>query len=191
MASGPLNRSGLAKNEKYAHVQGKLNTSHKKVTQRYKDEAADLTAQITINNRKAMELERELQETIAHYGGNQGSGVEALRQEILDMQRQTRECEAQIESMQGDFVRNKTIFEESKNYVEQLHQNLRDVNEDNEKLRSENFKLQLQTQELNDLQQELRDTLEARDQIERSIRNVTAEPFLKKKEEGNTIAFRI
>ena len=35
MTSGPLHKSGLAKNEKYAHVQGKLDHSHSKVTKRY------------------------------------------------------------------------------------------------------------------------------------------------------------
>ena len=38
---------------------------------------------------------------------------------------------------------------------------------------------------------ELRETLEARDQIERSIRNVTAEPFLRRDENENTLAMRI
>ena len=33
--------------------------------------------------------------------------------------------------------------------------------------------------------------MEARDQIERSIRNVTAEPFLRNKDDGNTVAYRI
>ena len=35
MTSGPLHKSGLAKNEKYAHVQGKLEITHSKVTKRY------------------------------------------------------------------------------------------------------------------------------------------------------------
>ena len=51
--------------------------------------------------------------------------------------------------------------------------------------------MQLQTQELNDVDNELRETLEARDQIERSIRNVTAEPFLRRDENENTLAMRI
>jgi len=60
MTSGPLHKSGLAKNEKYAHVQGKLDLSHSKVTKRYKIEAQDMKTQITINNRKVMELEKDL-----------------------------------------------------------------------------------------------------------------------------------
>ena len=40
------------------------------------------------------------------------------------------------------------------------------------------------------LQKDLEDTMEARDNIERSIRNVTAEPFLRK-DEGDSIAVRI
>ena len=49
MTSGPLHKSGIAKNEKYAHVQGKLDTTHSKVTKRYQQEAADIKAQLMIN----------------------------------------------------------------------------------------------------------------------------------------------
>ena len=52
LAAGPLQRSGLAKNEKYAHVQGKLDLAHSKVTKRYAEEAKDLRAQIAINQKK-------------------------------------------------------------------------------------------------------------------------------------------
>ena len=50
-----------------------------------------------------------------------------------------------MESMKGDFDRNKTIFEESKNYVSELHENLRKISEQNETVRQENFRLQLRT----------------------------------------------
>ena len=56
MSSGPLHKSGLAKNDKYAHVQGKLEHTHGKVTKRYQAEAKDLKAQIVINERKKLEL---------------------------------------------------------------------------------------------------------------------------------------
>ena len=49
MATGPLHKSGLAKNDKYAHVQGKLSVTHSKVTKRYQEEAKDIRAQIMIN----------------------------------------------------------------------------------------------------------------------------------------------
>lgn len=49
MATGPLHKSGLAKNDKYAHVQGKLAVTHSKVTKRYQEEAKDIRAQIMIN----------------------------------------------------------------------------------------------------------------------------------------------
>jgi hypothetical protein len=42
-----------------------------------------------------------------------------------------------------------------------------------------------------DLEKELEDTIEARDNIERCIRNVTAEPFLRKGEQGNSVAIRV
>ena len=86
MATGPLHKSGLAKNDKYAHVQGKLAVTHSKVTKRYQDEAKDLRAQITINQRKVLELEQELKEAVAKNGGSMGQGgADQIRGEILDM----------------------------------------------------------------------------------------------------------
>jgi len=35
MTTGPLHKSGITKNDKYAHVQGKLDSTHSKVTTRY------------------------------------------------------------------------------------------------------------------------------------------------------------
>ena len=35
LETGPLAKSGLAKNDKYAHVVGKLDSTHNKVTKRY------------------------------------------------------------------------------------------------------------------------------------------------------------
>ena len=44
LETGPLAKSGLAKNDKYAHVAGKLDSTHNKVTKRYQDIARDLRA---------------------------------------------------------------------------------------------------------------------------------------------------
>ena len=44
-----MQKSGLAKNEKYAHVQGKLEVTHSKVTKRFQEDAKDLRAQIKLN----------------------------------------------------------------------------------------------------------------------------------------------
>ena len=41
-AAGPLQKAGLAKNDKYAHVQGKLEITHSKVTKRYAEDAKAL-----------------------------------------------------------------------------------------------------------------------------------------------------
>ena len=57
---GPMQKSGLAKNEKYAHVQGKLEVTHSKVTKRYQEDAKELRQQIKINQKKEMDLERDL-----------------------------------------------------------------------------------------------------------------------------------
>ena len=71
-----------------------------------------------------------------------------------------------------------------------MQMQLRQAEQKNEELKQDNFRLQLETQTVADIQRDLEETLEARDKIERSIRNVTAEPFLQK-EDGNTIKVRI
>ena len=42
MKEGPLQRAGLQKNEKYAHVQGKLDNTHSKVVTRYREEQKEV-----------------------------------------------------------------------------------------------------------------------------------------------------
>lgn len=44
MNEGPLHKSGIAKNEKYAHVQGKLEITHSKVSKRYQEETKTVDA---------------------------------------------------------------------------------------------------------------------------------------------------
>ena len=67
-AAGPMQKSGLQKNDKYSHVQGKLEITHSKVTKRYAEEAKALREQIKLNQRKELELERDLQEAMTRSG---------------------------------------------------------------------------------------------------------------------------
>ena len=100
VSNGTLHKAGIAKNDKYAHVQGKLEITHSKVTKRYAEEAKDMRAQIAINQRKEMALEKEPKETIAKNGGQmQDEQVESIRTEILEMSRKLREFEAETERM--------------------------------------------------------------------------------------------
>ena len=62
MNEGPLHKSGIAKNSKYAHVQGKLEITHSKVSKRYAEEAREVSDQIRKNHAKARQLGHELAE---------------------------------------------------------------------------------------------------------------------------------
>ena len=57
------------------------------------------------------------------------------------MSRRIRELEGESERIQGDFERNETIFKESKNYVGDVQDKLRQANQENENIRQENFRL--------------------------------------------------
>ena len=92
-----------------------------------------MRAQIAINQRKEMTLEKELKEAISRNGGQMGDDqAEQIRNEILDMSRKLREFEAETERMQGDFTRNETIFKESKNYVGDIQEKIRKAHRENE-----------------------------------------------------------
>ena len=92
----------------------------------------------------------------------------------------TRECNNEIESLQGNFVQNETIFKQSKNYTAEIQKKIRETSEQNEHLKMANSRLHWKTQEITDLEGEIRKIEEERDHLERSIRNVTTEPFLRK-----------
>ena len=63
------------KPNKYAHVQGKLQSTTK-LSKRYQEEAADMRAQIQINTRKAMQLENELKAANELSGGMGVTGAD-------------------------------------------------------------------------------------------------------------------
>ena len=150
-----------------------------------------MRAQLQINNRKTMELENELQAAGELSGGVTGiSGADAIRQEIAAMETQARQVQAEMERCEGDFRTNESIFAQGKNYQAEIQAKIRETNAENEDLKQANFRLHLRTQEVTDLEGELGQIAEERDQIERSIRNVTAEPFLPK-DGGQSLAARI
>ena len=81
--------TATAKPNKYAHVQGKLHKSSN-VSKRYQREAEDIRAQLTINNRKIMQLENELKLENEQAGVTGGVSADAVRREIAAMQSEIR-----------------------------------------------------------------------------------------------------
>ena len=102
---------------------------------------------------------------------------------------ETRECNTELESMQGSFIQNETIFKQSKNYTSEIQKKIRETSEMNENLKMSNSRLHWKTQEVTDLEGEIRKIEEERDHLERSIRNVTTEPFMRK--EGQSLLARL
>ena len=93
---------------------------------------------------------------------------------------ETRECNTELEQLQGSFIQNETIFKQSKNYTSEIQKKIRETSEINENLKMSNSRLHWKTQEVTDLEGEIRKIEEERDHLERSIRNVTTEPFMRK-----------
>lgn len=106
--------------------------------------------------------------------------MDRLRSEIQGMFNEIRDCNTEIESLQSNFAQNDTIFKQSKNYVGELQKKIREISEANELLKMSNSRLHWQTVEATDLEAEIQKIADERDHLERTIRNVTAEPFMRK-----------
>lgn len=84
-----------------------------------------------------------MEEKVGGVGGP--AGVERLRQEIQAMFAETRECNTELESMQGSFIQNETIFKQSKNYTSEIQKKIRETSEMNENLKMSNSRLHWKT----------------------------------------------
>lgn len=117
------------------------------------------------------------------------AGVDRIRSDIQGMFNDIRDCNVEIESLQGNFAQNETIFKQSKNYTAEIQKKIRETSEANELLKMSNSRLHWQTVEATDLETEIQKIADERDHLERTIRNVTAEPFLRK--EGQSMQARM
>jgi chromosome segregation ATPase len=177
LAAGP---ALAAKPNKYAHVQGKLEVTHSKVTRQYQSMIEELRAQLVTNQKETFRLENEARRIRTMTGGDKGgAGLANLKGNIQDMYAQIRQATVEMETLQGSFVKNEFIFKESKNYIGELQTTIRQVSGENEKLKHANSMLHIESQQVLNLQIELEHVLDERDKIEQSLRNVAAEPFLK------------
>jgi chromosome segregation ATPase len=75
------------------------------------------------------------------------------------------------------------MYKDSRNFVKEKQEEIRETWAENELLKQENFKLQIKTNEVTDYMSELKEIERDRDNIERSIKSIMSEPFLKKHNE--------
>lgn len=66
-----------------------------------------------------------------------------------------RDCNVEIENLQGNFVKNEAIFKQSKNYTSEIQKQIREVSEQNEQIKMQNSRLHWQTVEATDLEAEI------------------------------------
>lgn len=85
--------------------------------------------------------------------------------------------------LENDQKQREQMFKDSRNFVTEIQQKLRETTGDNEKLKQENFRLQIKTQEVTDFESEYKLIEKERDDIERSIKNILSEPFMRKANE--------
>ena len=155
-------------------------------------EAKDLRAQITLNQKKVLSLENELKTVQANSRGPAGQGgADQLKLEILDMQKEVREIAADLDDLQAKDQTNSTILKESHNYITELEQQKREVVQKNQDLQVRlgdlNARMNYETErelELEALQRNCAD-------LEATIRATTAEPFLRKADGHADIQTRI
>lgn len=80
LAAGP---ALAAKPNKYAHVQGKLEVTHSKVTRQYQTIIEELRNQLVTNQKETIRLENEARRIRAATGGVSGAaGIQNMKTEI-------------------------------------------------------------------------------------------------------------
>ena len=94
-----------------------------------------------------------------------------------------RTTEAEAVMLTSDNEARKKMYEHSRNFVKEKQNEIREACSENELLKQENFKLQIKTNEVTDYISELSEIERERDNIERSIKSIMSEPFLKKHNE--------
>jgi hypothetical protein len=85
--------------------------------------------------------------------------------------------------LENDQKQREQMFKDTRTYVTDIQQKIRDANAINERIKQENFRLQIQTQQVTDFESELKMIEQERDNIERSIKSILSEPFMKKNNE--------
>lgn len=85
--------------------------------------------------------------------------------------------------LENDQKQMEHMFTESRNYVSEIQKKIHETNAENERLRQENFRLQIKTQQVTDFESELKIIEKERDGIERSIKSILSEPFMRKNNE--------
>lgn len=99
------------------------------------------------------------------------------------MMQEQRDIEGEMFLLENDQKQREQMFKDSRNFVTEIQQKLRETTGDNEKLKQENFRLQIKTQEVTDFESEYKLIEKERDDIERSIKNILSEPFMRKANE--------
>ena len=181
----------LAKNPKYAHVQGKLKLDNSIAAKTFDQETRDVKAQIMVVNRKIGELENEMDHIAARSGGVRGQdSADMINNEIIEMKKQIREAEGEMERLTFDFENNDQMFKSSQKVMENIHEQIREATLENERLKSDNIMLTIQTKEGTSLDAELTQILSEKDNIEQRIRDLTQAPFMRK-DKGESVQMKV
>lgn len=103
-----------------------------------------------------------------------------LRKEIQELSQEQRDIEHEMFMLENDQKQREQMFKDTRSYVAELQQKIRDASAVNERVKQDNFRLQIQTQQVTDFESELKMIERERDDIERSIKSILSEPFMRK-----------
>ena len=137
-----------------------------------------------------MQLENELKLENEQAGVTGGVSADAVRREIAAMQTEIRQCETEMETISGDFVKNEEIFGKSRSYQDEISDKIRKTESEYRQHKEEQRRLALDTKEVKSLAAELAMLEDEKSKIERTLNIKIAEPFLHKND-GQTIQSRI
>ena len=127
-----------------------------------------------------MQLENELKLENEQAGVTGGVSADAVRREIAAMQTEIRQCETEMETISGDFVKNEEIFGKSRSYQDEISEKIRKTESEYRQHKEEQRRLALDTKEVKSLAAELAMIEDEKSKIERTLNIKIAEPFLHK-----------
>ena len=104
-------------------------------------------------------------------------GANSNQMEIDAAQRELAEINRRMAEMRSNLIRDETMFSESKTFIERKQSEIQDLNRECENLTHKNFQTNIKAQQAKELSDDLNLIRSERDQIERSIAQITSYPF--------------
>ena len=145
----------------------------------------ELKIQLVKNQKEILKLQEEKMRYSGHSTGHYTT--DNLLHKIRERESEIRDITRQFEEIEQSFIKKESIFKDSKSYMEQLLKEIGEAKINNQTLQLKNSRIHLQAAQAKSLNDQLHALQAERDQLEGSIRRITAEPFFNREKGQSTL----